>query len=114
MSEHYVVEPGTPKWMATVLSSIGGVLASGLLLWIASSQLNISTTQAVILRDLAAQEELLKINVREQDKDLKQLNSRMDQIWPRLRAHGENITLIKDKLEVLCKCKIQLRQPEQF
>ena len=46
MEEHYMVEQSAPRWVSTVLSTIGAALTAGLLLWIASSQLEISTNQA--------------------------------------------------------------------
>ena len=55
MSEHYVVEQTSPKWLSIALTTIGAALASGLLIWIASSQLEITKTQAVILTKLETQ-----------------------------------------------------------
>lgn len=114
MTEHYVVEQSTPKWMSTVLSTVGAALTAGLLMWIASSQLTISTNQAVIINKLEAQKEVINISNNNTDLQIEILHERLNQVWPRLRAHGENIAVVKRKLEALCDCNIDLNEPEQF
>ena len=114
MTEHYVVEQTGPKWLITMLTSLGGVLMAALLLWIASSQLTLVTTTAVIQRDLQSQSEAID-NIHEQQKSaLQRVNLNINQIWPRLRAHGENIEVLRQALESMCECKVKLAEPEKF
>ena len=42
------------------------------------------------------------------------LETSFNTVWPRLRAHGENIALMARQVEALCKCDIKLHDPEKF
>lgn len=130
--EHYVVDQVAPKWLSTALTTMGAALVTGLLIWIASSQLEINTNQAVILSKLEFQETILESDRMKVQSDLRSLRELLsvqteslqdqldilehnqNQLWPRIRAHGENITILKNDLEQLCNCKINLSEPEKF
>lgn len=45
---------------------------------------------------------------------IERVESRIKTVWPRLRAHGENIAILSRQLELLCQCKIELNQPQTF
>ena len=102
------------KWLQTALQSIAGVLVSLLLAWIASNQVEIITSQAVLQRDFEAQSNALNRFVAQTDTTNKEVKEWMAQIWPRLRTHGENIEVLKNEIEDICKCPISLKRPEEF
>jgi hypothetical protein len=112
--EHYVVEQTSPKWLTTALTSLGAALTGGLLLWIASSQLSITTEIAVVSRNQEVMVEKLTETTSATEIRLDAIAALVNQIWPRLRAHGENMEILRRELEELCQCKIDLKQPEQF
>lgn len=114
MTDHYVVEPSAPKWLSTMLITIGSALIAALLMWIASSQLDINTKQAVILHKLESQEKLYTVDREDTRSQLALLLDNQNRIWPRLRAHGENIQILKRKFEEVCNCTIELKEPERF
>ena len=47
-------------------------------------------------------------------REVARLDKLTDQIWPRLRAHGENIEVIHRKIEELCGCEMRLNDPDKF
>ena len=112
--DHYVVEPVAPKWVGTALTTVGAALVTALLVWIATSQLDINTQMAVVLYKLESQEELIEQNIKDVDDELDILLDNQNRIWPRLRAHGENIQVLAQILEKHCDCKIELKDPEPF
>lgn len=114
MGEHYVVEQATPRWLSTGLTTTGAALITALLLWIASSQLEISTNQAVIMTKQEVQERKLDELKKSQAAQLGTLTNNQNNIWPRLRAHGENIAMLREKIEDICQCQVRLKDPEKF
>ena len=111
-TDHVELVASAPTWITTVFTSIGGVLAAALLMWIATSQVEIVTTQAVILNNQEVQAEQLTASVEAQKQAVERLDHNFDQIWPRLRTHGENIAILTREIEELCDCKVDLKQPE--
>ena len=105
--DHYVVETSTPRWLNTILVSIGGTLAAALLLWIANSQLTLVTTTAVMAEQVQHMTQI-------QTEQAKRYDGLLNQIWPRLRAHGSNIAILAREIESICKCKVKLTEPEEF
>ena len=83
-------------------------------MWIANSQLEISTNQAIIMTKQESQEQKLDELKETQSAQLKGIADSHDTIWPRLRAHGENISMLREKIEDICKCEVRLNQPEKF
>lgn len=112
--EHYVVERTAPKWVVSSLVTVGSGLATILLVWIASSQLNINTQMAVIVYKLEAQEELFSDTRATFNDQFGTLLDNQNRIWPRLRNHGENISILRRALEEQCQCTINLEEPEGF
>ena len=102
------------KWLATALQSIAGVLISILLAWIAQNQVEIITSQAVLQRDFSTQSEAINRFVKRTDEQNEEVKKWISQIWPRLRAHGENIEVLRNEIEDICKCPIELKKPEEF
>lgn len=101
-------------WLSALLQSIAGVLIAVLLSWIASNQVDIITSQAVLQRDFVAQKnEITQFMVRSQGTD-SEVKDWMKQIWPRLRTHGENIEVLRNEIEDICNCPIVLKRPEDF
>ena len=45
---------------------------------------------------------------------INRLELSLNQVWPRLRAHGENLALLARQIEALCKCTVKLNDPEKF
>ena len=114
MTEHYMVETTTPRWLSTALTTLGAALIASLLVWIATSQLKINTQMAVVLYKLEAQEASLDSVTNDIDGQIQILLDNQNRIWPRLRGHGENIAILRQEIERLCDCKIQLQEPEPF
>ena len=101
-------------WFATVLQSIGGTIAAILLVWIASNQVTIITSQAVLQRDFVAQSDALKTFTRNANFTHDEVKEWFTQVWPRLRAHGENVELLRNEVEDVCSCSIDLKTPDDF
>lgn len=112
--EHYVVEQATPRWLSTGLTTVGAALVTALLIWIAASQLEINTQQAVILVKLENQQHLYTKQKESVDSRLSLLLDNQNRIWPRLRAHGENLQIVARELEKYCNCDIKLKDPEPY
>ena len=102
------------NWVSTVLQSIGGTLIGILLVWIAGNQVTIGKAQAVLQRDFVAQADLMTRYINAAERDTDEVKEWMAQIWPRLRTHGENVELLRNEVEDICKCKIILKRPEDF
>ena len=102
------------SWVGTILQSVGGTLVAILLMWIASNQVTIITSQAVLQRDFVSQAQSITRFIKHQDTTNSEVKDWMSQIWPRLRTHGENIAVLKNELEDICKCPITLKRPEEF
>lgn len=109
-----MVEHTGPKWVITALTSVGATLAGGLLLWIASSQLTITTNLAVVTRNQEVIVEKLLDTTDSVEARLDSMTALMNQVWPRLRTHGENIEILRREIETLCDCEITLKTPEKF
>lgn len=102
------------NWLSTALTSMGATLAGALLLWIASNQLTIATSQAILSAEFNSQARILQeytTHTKLQDDELREW---FKQVWPRLRTHGENIVTLKSELEDLCDCTIRLEEPDKF
>ena len=113
-TEHYVVEQTAPKWMTTALVTIGSGLVTVLLIWIASSQLELNTNVALMQQQMTNQEDKLDVYIKEQSTQIGVLDRNQQRVWPRLRTHGENIAILKREIEKVCDCDIELEEPEQF
>jgi len=48
------------------------------------------------------------------EREISRVDFALNTIWPRLRVHDENLTLLKREIEALCNCDIQLNDPEKF
>jgi len=102
------------KWFVNFLATLGATLTGALLLWIASNQVSIVTSQAVLARDFQAQAEAFNAyNTIDQAGDL-EVKEWFKQIWPRLRVHGETVAILQRYLEDLCTCDVELKKPERF
>ena len=102
------------RLFANFLSVIGAALVVSLLLWIASSQLSIIKSQAVLQGDFQHQAEVFSnYNLIDKKEDI-EVKEWLKQIWPRLRVHGENAIILKRHLEDVCACDIELKKPEKF
>jgi len=112
--EHIVIQPQPTKWLVTALASLGVVLSGALLISIASNQKEMSTTMAVMQSEFAAQSRAFNEYNAVNRRDSQEVRDWLAQIWPRLRVHGENAEILKRHLESLCKCKIELNDPERF
>ena len=102
------------RWINTFLATMGATLTCALLLWIASNQMAISTQQAVLQRDFQAQAlAFAEYNVigRNQNTEVKEW---FREIWPRLRVHDENVTILQRHVQELCNCQIPLNKPDKF
>ena len=104
----------TNQFLFNVSTAIAGVLVSSMLVWIASSQLKLTTTTALIQHQLNEQQKTLAAYVRTGEGRLDSIEQRLLQVWPRLRAHGENIEILRRETERLCSCKIEQSEPEDF
>jgi len=107
-------ERRTANWVGTILQSVGGTIMAILLVWIASNQVTIITSQAVLQRDFVAQAESLKRFTRSAEVTHAEVKEWLEQIWPRLRAHGENLEVLAREIEDLCQCPVDLKRPEDF
>ena len=114
MTDHYVVEQAAPKWINTALTSVGATLCGGLLLWIANGQQSMATEQAVIRQEVQQLRAANKTDTEAVKRNLTRIEDLMNQVWPRLRVHGENIAILKAEIERICKCKVELKEPEKF
>ena len=85
--------------------SIASTLCAGLLLWVVSNQLH--NTQKLV----AIETTLKTYNVTDELHDLER---NQNFIWPRLRAHGENIYNMARILEDVCNCDVDIKQPDDF
>lgn len=112
--EHYVVEQVAPKWVGTILTSMGATLAAGLLLWIANGQFKLALEQAKTRETLTNFAEVVQKSNNDLLIRMNRLQTNQDRIWPRLRAHGENAEILKREIEALCKCDIELNDPEEY
>lgn len=101
-------------WLVTALATIGATLTGALLLWIAGNQVSITTSQAVLSTQFKAQTRAFEQYSQENKKNDMELRDWLEQIWPRLRVHGENIEVIKRHLELICDCEVELNDPERF
>ena len=108
------MKENAPNWLSTALTTIGSGLIVILLVWIASSQVSIGLAQAVsatkqdhIITELAE-------NTSRMNSDVERLDKLLARIWPRLRTHGENVTILKRELERVCECKLELKTPEKM
>ncbi len=102
------------RWVTTFLTTMGAMLIGSLLIWIASNQVNIVTSQAVLQRDFQAQTRAFNAyNEIDRAGDL-EVREWFKQIWPRLRVHGENVAILKRYMEDVCVCEVELKQPERF
>ena len=110
----YYQSAEAPKWIATILTSLGATLVGALLLWIASSQLSVSRDIAVLANSMEAMREQQVADGIERAQELDYITGRFDRIWPRIRANNTNITILHRKLEELCDCEVQLSDPEAF
>ena len=104
----------TPKWVSTALTTIGAGLTTVLLVWIASSQVELITRQAVILNNQEAIRMQINETTTAQRDQMARMELNLNRVWPRLRTHGENIAILTREIEVLCKCKIILKLPEEY
>jgi hypothetical protein len=82
--------------MEKYLAPIGGTLTAAAIVWVTSSQLSVTTQLALI------------------QQTQNQQDTRLGQVWPRLRTHGENIHILRDQVENICQCDISLSEPERF
>lgn len=98
----------------TSLVTIGSTLAAGLLIWIASSQLDIVKNQIGVQRDVTTATHLMREVAEKTEMEIARVDNHLNQVWPRLRVHGENIAILTRELEDLCECKIDLKKPEKF
>jgi len=48
------------------------------------------------------------------EEDIRRLELSYNTIWPRLRAHGENLKVLTREIEELCNCEVKLTVPEDF
>lgn len=102
------------RWFTTFLATMGATLTGALLLWIASNQVSIVTSQAVLQEQFEQQTKAL-IAYNDADRAINfQTNEYFAKIWPRLRVHGENVSTLKRYIETLCNCDIELKTPERF
>lgn len=101
-------------WLITWISSVGGTLVAVLLMWIASNQVTLITSQAVLQRDFVAQADALKTYTTEGKFTDKEIKEWMAQMWPRLRNNTENIEILRAVFESFCDCDVDLNEPEKF
>jgi len=102
------------RWITTFMTTVGAVLVASLLLWIATTQASIITSQAVLQQQFQAQTEAFNsYNQADRTGDL-EVKEWFKQIWPRLRVHGENVAILKRYMEDVCACEVELKKPERF
>lgn len=101
-------------WLITALATIGATLTGALLLWIAGNQVSIATSQAVLSNEFQAQTKAFEQYSNDNKENDRELREWMEQIWPRLRNHGENIEIVRRHIESICDCDIELNEPEKF
>ena len=102
------------NWVMVLLTAIGGTLASALLIWIAGTQVSIQIGQGVIVTKFEAQAEAMSEYMSSMRAEQLQQSILIGKIWPRLRAHDESLALIVREVQEVCKCKIDLPEPDQF
>lgn len=110
----YYTSAETPKWIATILTSLGATLMGALLLWIASSQLSVSKEIAVLASAMQHMNTQIALERDDRAKELEFITGRFDRIWPRIRSNSANITILERRLEALCKCEVELQTPEEY
>jgi len=96
-------ESPQPAWYVTLLATLGAGLLMSMLLWVGASLTSLQTTTAVMAKEMHGVTAAMTA-----------VDKRLTRVWPRLRAHGENIEVLKRELETLCDCTIKLNDPEQF
>ena len=102
------------RGLSTFLTTIGAVLTCSLLIWIASNQVEIVTSQAVLQRDVQAQTRAFnEYNKLDRLGDL-EVRDFISKIWPRLRNNSQNIAILKKHMEDICVCEVELKRPEKF
>jgi len=101
----------------TALTSLIVLLLAGVVGFI----FQISTSQSdqlVEMRVLQFQVKSLSEEVRGSSSTaaahINRLEVSINTVWPRLRAHGENLALLARHIETLCKCSVKLNDPEKF
>lgn len=100
--------------IVAALSSIGGVLISGGLIWIGSSQLQITTDMALTQQQVAQLRNTVERFFQEQESQIDRIIDNQNNIWPRLRAHGENIEILRREVEAITGKDIKLVEPDKF
>lgn len=100
--------------LGVIMQSVAGTLIGVLLMWIAGNQVTLGKGQAVLQRDFVAQADSVSLYMARAEKDNQEMREWMSQVWPRLRTHGENIAILKNEIEDVCACKIELKRPEEF
>jgi len=102
------------RWVSIFLTTIGAVLTCSLLIWIASNQVEIVTSQAVLQRDVQAQTRAFtEYNKADRAGDL-EVREFIAKIWPRLRNNTQNIYILKKHMEDICVCEVELKRPERL
>ena len=114
MQEKMEIVATAPSWVVTALTTIGAGLVTVLLVWIATSQIEIGKNQAVILNNQEIQGDQLETAVESQRAAIVRLDTSLNTIWPRIRNHGEAIEILKRELELVTGKDIELPDPERF
>ena len=112
--EEILIERRQRSLWNTLIGGIAGTLCSALLIWVAASQLNITTETALLNQKLEQQETLMTSYLERKEEMISNLLQNQNNIWPRLRTHGENIQVLKREIERMCDCQVELKQPERF
>lgn len=100
--------------LITALASIGAILTSGTLMWIGSSQLQLTTDMALTQQQVAQLQDSVERYFNEQETQLNRMIDNQNRIWPRLRAHGENIEILRREMETITGKDIKLVEPDKF
>ena len=84
------------------------------ILEIKAQQSDMAAEQRILGIHLETIKEKLINNATDQSKTLQRQEEYLDTMWPRLRAHDQNIVTLHRAMEKQCQCVIILEEPERF
>ena len=102
---------GVSGWMAVNLQTLGNRVAS-----LEERIVNQGRIQAlevkVAQQDLMQQIIVASSQAADNEEGIAQIREWLKQVWPRLRAHGENVAILKREIERSHAVSIELKEPD--
>jgi len=114
--------PAKPSALLVGAVAVSGTLFSLLMGWVALGQSGISEAQtelkaqqAVFIANQKAIEAKLDLRIKHLESGYEEHENSIQNIWPRIRAHGSNILLLEEEIEDHHnEADIHLKEPERF